>query len=132
MERIISANVTEWRKQKIERRSSQEASMKCFDKAEALFCRLDEDQRGYLTYKNLEALALWLIQLGRSNEWNKESPTYAEVDEAIDYLAVAFDVHLHDGRIDLEQFVLWYEDIECSRVLSANEKYFIESEIFVI
>ena len=54
---------------------------------------------------------------------------FAELDEIIDMLVVVFDVHPHDGKIRLEQFVLWYEEIESSRILSSRQLNFIQTEI---
>jgi Ca2+-binding EF-hand superfamily protein len=122
--------VTDWRKY-VTQKQRDNMGMEYYDEAEALFCRLDVDQKGYLTYMNLEPLARWLMKVSGINMNDMELPTFAELDEIIDMLEVVFCVHPHDGKITFDQFLLWYESIERNRMhaLISRKLNFICTEI---
>ena len=122
--------VTDWRNF-VTQKQRDNMGMEYYDEAEALFCRLDVDQKGYLTYMNLEPLARWLMKVSGINMNDMELPTFAELDEIIDMLEVVFCVHPHDGKITFDQFLLWYESIERNgmHALISRKLNFICTEI---
>jgi hypothetical protein len=68
-------NFVNWKKHKTQKNKNR-IYRKYFDEAEALFKRLDVDQKGYLAYSSLQPLAIWYLSYISSLINTRELPTY--------------------------------------------------------